>query len=199
MVGLVLFAASLMLYLMFIQPAYQNVQGVKARFLSEEAFLRGEADVIEQVKKLISSYQGEDQIRAAVSEALPVKEDVAGTITQVSGLAEQSALNIISIGVSGVAPQTKKTSSGGVSGAPAPKASFRNSIQKPIGSVSFEMKLSGGYENLKNFISYLETNLLIFDVESISVKSLPASSNAKVATDDLFEFEVLATTYYQSQ
>ena len=200
MVGLVLLLGSLFLYFQFVQSAYQNVQGLKAKLLSEEAFLRDEADVIGKVKTLISSYQGQAQIRDAISTALPLKEDVAGAIAQVAGISEQSSIDIVSITVSTIPPPTKKAPAGTAAASSAPKQrTFQGALQKPIGNFSLRISLTGGYESLKSFLSYLETNLLIFDVKSISVKPASAASNAKADVQDLFEFEVAVTTYYQGQ
>ena len=198
-IGSILMVGAVVLYFQFVQPAYDKVQGIKAKRQSEEAFLRSEEDLIKQVKDLISAYQGQEKIRQAVSIALPMKEDVAGAITQISGIATQSALSITSIDVSAVAPQTKKKAASGASGASPAQGNFQSTLQKPMGSISFRVSLMGGYENLKSFIKLLETNLLIFDVKSISLKPSVQTSNSKIVVQDAFEYEVLVTTYYQGK
>ncbi len=197
-IGSILMVGTIMLYFQFIQPAYENVQGIKAGLLSEGAFLRDEESVIQQVKNLISSYQSQTQIQQAVSIALPIQEDVAGAIAQISGIATQSAMSITSMNVSTVAPQIKQKAASGVAGAPA-EDSFQSTLQKPIGTTSLKITLVGGYENLKSFIALLETNLLVFDVKSISLKPLAQASNTKIIVRDAFEYEVAVTTYYQGK
>ena len=198
-VGFFLILGTAILYFQFVQSAYQNAQRVKGQLLSEEAFLRDEEDVINQVKNLISSYQGQEQVQQAVSTALPMEEDVPGAIAQIAGIAIQSGLRVGSISVSAVAPQTKRAPAGSAS-SPAPKqGSFQSTLQKPIGTISLKIGLSGGYEDLKSFLLLLETNLLVFDVKSISMKPAAQSSNAKVAVYDAFEYDIAVTTYYQGQ
>ena len=45
------------------------------------------------------------------------------------------------------------------------------SIIKPTGTVSFQISGSGSYESIKNFLMGLETNIRIFDVNSISLSA----------------------------
>jgi Tfp pilus assembly protein PilO len=198
-IGSILIVGTIVLYFQFVQPAYENAQGVKAKFKSEEKFLSDESGLITQVKNLISSYQEQEQIRQAVSIALPMKEDIAGAIAQISGIAAQSALSITSISVTTVAPQTKKNAAGGATGVSPAQGSFQTTLQKPLGTTSFKISLTGGYENLKSFIAFLEKNLLVFDVKSISLKPVANAPNLKIIVQDAFDYEVAVTTYYQGQ
>lgn len=198
-IGSILMVGAVVLYFQFVQPAYDKVQGIKAKRQSEEAFLRSEESLIKQVKDLISAYQGQEKIRQAVSTALPMEEDVAGAIAQISGIAAQSALGITAIDVSAVAPQAKRKVVSGVAGASLAQDNFQSALQKPLGTTSFKISLTGGYENLKSFIKLLETNLLVFDVKSISLKPSAQAASSKIVVQDAFEYEVLVTTYYQGQ
>lgn len=206
-VSLMFMVSALIIYFQFIQPAYEDAQTVKSELRSEQGFLEKERGTIDDLQKLITKYQGQVGIQDAVSERLPIGEDLAGAIAQLSGLIQQSSLVLESISVSVVAPQT--TSLAGKAAVTA--SNFQASLQKPTGSINFRAKLSGSYDNLKGLIHFLETNVRLFDVKLISIQPANVSAapppsagqgkaaGAVTASQDFFDYEIMITAYYQAK
>ncbi|MDO8536844.1 MAG: hypothetical protein Q7R94_01200 [bacterium] len=195
-IGLIFLVVALVVYFEFIQPAYEDAQAIKAKIFSQQEFLDSKKETINQVQKLISSYQGQAQIEAAISAALPIGEDLAGAIAHLTGISENSSLVLQSISASVAAPPASNKPKGGE------QANFQASLQKPIGSVNFHLKLTGSYENLKTFISFLETNIRIFDLKSLGVQAASQSQPAQgkaLAQQDFFNYEIGVTAYYQTK
>ncbi len=200
--GLVFLLSSLLMYLELIQPAYSNAQQTKAQKNSLQVFFDSEEKVVEQVEKLASSYEGEGEVQQAVSEVLPTRMDIAGAIAQLYGLAQNNNLAVKSLDLS-TAPAPLKKNTNANPGT-TQLSGFETSLQKGVGTVSFELQLSGSYEDLKNFLSAIETNVRIFDVGQIEVQPVPVTVGVGKAgsanvPQDLFDYNFSLKTYYQSQ
>ena len=200
--GVAFLLSSLLMYLELIQPAYSESQQIKAQKNSLQIFFNGEKKVVEQVQKLASSYEGQGKVQQAVSEVLPTKRDIAGAIAQIYGLAQNNGLTIKSLGMSVTAAPRRKNAA--VDSGASQLSDFATSLQKGVGAISFDMQSGGSYENLKDFLSAIETNVRIFDVGQISVQPVEAAVSASKAgkasvPQDLLNYSFTFRTYYQSQ
>lgn len=200
--GLLFILSSVMMYLELIQPAYENAQQTKARKNSLQTFIDSEKTVVERIQKLINSYKGEGQVQQAVSEVLPIEKDVAGALAQLYGLAQNNGLSAKAFTISAVPALKKRGASNAAPGIPE-ASSFETALQKQVGALSFGLQLSGSYENLKNLLSALETNIRIFDVATIDVQPVLSTATAKSVSagmpTDSFNYSITVNTYYQSQ
>lgn len=204
-IGLLLLVGALFVYFYLIQGEYEGAQGLKAKVNSKQKFLNDEKTVIEQVQKQIEAYrqsQGQQGPQSGVSLALPTSPDIAGAIAQLSGLAQQSAANLQSLTVSTLPASAAKSVTAKKGG--STEGNFQDTLQKPLGTISFSLKLTGGYESIKNFISLLETNLRIFDLRSFTITPVTASESVSLSKDkttpsvSMFTYDVGVNTYYQN-
>lgn len=197
-----LIVASLLIYLQFIQPAYNEAQSLKAQKNGLQTFIDSEKTLVKQVESLVNSYEGQGQIQQAVSDVLPASPDIAGATAQLYGLAQANGLSVRSFTITVSKKPTKKNAAPvDASGVPQP-ATFAASLQKPVSTVTFEALVGGSYENFKSFLSALETNVRIFDVKKISLQQTSmAGSGGKTssAAQDFFDYNVTVTTYYQNK
>lgn len=182
---------------MFVQSAYDDSQTKKGQYQAERSFLDGEKDTIKNVQDLITKYQNQESTQRGVNLALPTITDLSGAIAQITGMAAQSALLLQKISITNSSIPRRNPTSDQAS----TTASFASALQKPIGTILLHMQLSGGYANLKQFINFLETNIRIFDVTQITIGENVKSANVGgVKTiDDNFNYDIIATTYYQGQ
>ena len=189
--GLVLLVASMVLYFEFILPVYDEVLAIKAQKLGREEFLNGKKSIIKQVQSLIDTYEGQGQVQQVVSLTLPAEEDIGGAIAQLNGLARNSGFIVRSLSISTTdfyGGEANESGNGENSAAV---------IQKPIGRVSISASMAGSYDNLKSFISLLETNVRIFDLENLAIS--PNLSGNKGSAQDIFEYSLGVVTYYQKR
>ena len=192
--GLVLLVASLMTYFQFITPAYDETQQIKSKQLGRSFFLKEEQSTIEKVQGLISSYQTQGQIQNAVSLSLPTNPDIGGALAQIYGISKNSGLVFQSASISSLSIQSVDSGAplrDGTGESVAVAPSF--SLQKPIGSVSFNVRLNGSYEGLKDFLDLLQTNIRIFDVKTLSISPAGASG----ASIGIFNYDLSVVAYYQ--
>lgn len=184
--GLTLLVSAMVVYFEFITPVYSEVQNIKSKQIGSGRFLLSEQETIEKVRDLISSYEGQIKVQEFVSMALPSgDEDVPGALAQVYGLSKNSGLAMQSIGISAANPL----------GSPDGKTAVAFSLQKPVGKISFNLRVNGSYEDLKGFLSLLETNIRIFDLVSVGVQPLAGEGGAP---RDFYGYDINVVAYYQS-
>ena len=186
--GLILLILSFVVYIDFIVPAYASAQSLKAQILSLDNFLTAEKDAVSKVQNLISAYKSEEDLQRAVSLALPQNEDVVGAVAQVSGLIQISGVSLESL-------STLSVTSGGQK--PAKTPLDKSSFVTPIGTSVIQFKLVGPYDNLKIFLSRLETNMRIFDIKTLVLQ--PTATAAGRNAQPVYSYDVSVGTYYQAQ
>lgn len=175
-----LFTAALVVYFSYIVPANQEIQTIKSRYVGRQNFIENQKSAISQVQKLVESYQGQGQIQDVISSIIPQSVDTAGAFAQMSGLTQVNKLIIQGLSVSVPVQQNASASStlGGV-------------LVKPLGSLDFQVRIVGTYEDFKSFLGNLETNIRIFDIKRIDIQPMGKPNQ------DLYSFDITATTYYQ--
>jgi len=191
LVALAFLIAAFVFYFDFVSPAYSDMQTLKGKEVGEQDLLSQESKTIQQVQKLITSYQNESQAQNAVALSLPSGQDISGALTQIYGIAAANNISLqnMSISLSSVLPN--------VGSSTITANTLSPSLMKPLGSVSFMMAASGSYEDFKAFLSEIETNVRIFDIKNLSVQ--PASQSGSNNTQDAFSYNLTITAYYQVQ
>lgn len=178
--SLAFIVVALVFFFDFIQPEYGNLEVLKGQLSGEQSFLQTETQAVAQAQTLISEYKNQSQAEQNAALAMPTGEDLAGALAQVYGLAANEGIVVQSVGITAPALQVE----GGASS---------TNITKPLGTISFQIQASGSYEALQSFLSGLQTNIRIFDVEGLSLAS---SQSGKIP--DAFTYTIAVTTYYQA-
>lgn len=184
-VAVVFLFGAFFIYFNAIQPAYEEVQAARGEVYAKEDFIETQRVVVDQVKSALEQYEGKEALQNAVSMAIPPGTNQSEIAHQISALATQNQLTIQTLTAATPTVQNVKE----VEGARDESTNFK---VKPLGVLSFQMKLSGTYANFKSFISNLENNIRIVDVKSASVED-----SGKV-TQDFYLFNITVATYYQN-
>lgn len=185
-ISLLFLASAFVIFFNFTQPAYQNILTAKGEASAREAFVNSKKTAINEVNKLIRSYQDDQELRdakAAVDIALPVDSDLAGAIIQLNGLLTLNDLSLQSMNVNEPSSQQRSA---------ANRAGGTSSFIKPLEKLAITLSISGEYSNFKNFLKNLENNIRIFDVEEIN---LNIGSNPQLP----YNFSIRVIAYYQGQ
>jgi len=187
MVALLFIVGAFIFYFDFISPAYQDMEALKGKLVSEQNLLAQESTMVKQVQKNINSYNNATQAQSLISQFLPSTQDISGAVTQIYGIAGINNMSIQSISISpaSIIPPTVSNSSSSVN-------------IKPFGSITFSFSVSGSYESIKSFIYDIETNMRIFDIKSLSI-SPAQSAQGSSAPKDLFTCNLSIQTYYQPE
>lgn len=185
MIASLLFIAGAFLMLFnFIQPAYEGVQKLKSEVRAREGFVANQQDAVKKVQGLISKYNNQTELWEVFSLTLPFEKDVAGALTQLAGLVQNTTLGASGFAVSG------DSASSGMGNAKSTQGGTVD-LSRPLGNMQFQFSFTGSYDNLKNFLEKLEHNIRVFDVSSLSI--FPAGK----PNQDFYRVDVRAATYYQ--
>ncbi|MCR4328083.1 MAG: hypothetical protein NUV53_01030 [Patescibacteria group bacterium] len=188
-VSLLLIAAAFVAFLNFIQPAYGEVQKLKSEVTTREEFVASQQEAVRKVQGLISAYNTQGELRGVINLTLPFEQDVAGALTQLAGLIQDSTLGGKSFTIS------TPDENGG-----APIRDSKGNESKDLvslhdlGRVVFVTRFSGSYDNIKNFFEKLELNVRVFDIIALSIAPVASEKQTK---QDIYEVDLQVMTYYQ--
>ncbi len=175
----VLFIMAVVVYALFVRPEYDNIQRLRSEVASRSQAVEQQKEIVKQIQRLLQEYQGVARLQETLSLALPQESGVAEALNQLNGAAQISGLTIQSAGVQSLAIRP--------SSAPIKSA-------KGIGTLRFNTKISGDYDQIKRFLQMLETNIRLMDVKSLKIES-SADPAQKLAQKYLYNITVDA--YYQ--
>ncbi len=182
---------ALLIFFDLLQPAYGDLQQKRGEQVSKEALLTSEQQVVTQAKTLLTKYESETQAQTSLALAMPSGQNVANAIAQIYGIAQGNSIIVKSIGVSVAAVQQQ------ISTARDSNVSLSASqIVKPMGKISLQFSGNGSYENLKTFLSQLETNIRLFDLTGFSLAP-QANIGSGPVSQDAYTYGITADTYYQ--
>jgi Tfp pilus assembly protein PilO len=194
LIALLFIAAAFIFFFDFVQPAYSDMKMLRSKQLGEENYIANQAILVKQVQTILTTYQNEAQGTANVDLAMPSGEDIAGALAQIQGIAVNNGITIGSIAVTPPTIQVRANAAGAVASS--------STLMKPLGSFTFKLAASGSYENFKNFLSEIETNIRIFDVETVSLQPAAVTASAALraaSSNDMFNYMITVATYYQTQ
>lgn len=183
-VALLLVVGASVVYFYFIQPSFADALRAKGDVAGREAFVANQRQAIQQVEDLIAAYHGEGKIQEVISYVFPQGEDASDAIAQLNGLSQASNLALQSVALRGQGARA------GVVGAAGAGAS-QSPLLRPVGTLVLQARFAGTYDDLKSFVERLETNIRIFDIQSLSVQA------AGKLNQNLYVFDITFTVYYQ--
>lgn len=185
---LLLVVGAFVIFFQLIRPAYEEAQVIRSEIISREMFVNQQEDAIAEVQKLIASYQSEQGVQESVNQALPQAPDFAGALYQINGIGTGDGISLQSLAISAPTLSTTKPD------ARATSTTAVGTLVEPIGTLTFQLKFTGKYEDIKTFLGDLENNIRLFDVQSVAIQ--PAGPKAGA---NLFTVDMAVTTYYQVQ
>lgn len=173
------FIMAVVIYALFIRPEYDNVQRLRSEVASRAQAVEQQKDVVKQIQRLLQEYQGVARLQETLSLALPQESGVAEALNQLNGAAQIGGLAIQSAGVQSLAIRP--------SSAPIKSA-------KGIGTLRFNAKISGDYDQIKRFLQMLETNIRLMDVKSLKIESGVDPTQKSVQK---YLYNITVDVYYQ--
>jgi Tfp pilus assembly protein PilO len=169
-------AGALYTYSSLVQPAYEDVQVLRAKRDSALQTLAETEHAIEAIKALATRYESLTELKNNFSLLLPEGEELPTIINQIERIAVENDIAIVSMVTDYEHPQ---------------ELSKIFAVNRPVHSIRLDMRLEGGYENIKAFLNDVQMNTRITDVLSFKVNGGGAFNN------DGLEYSVIAQTYYQ--
>jgi len=177
--ALVAIVGSFVIFFNGIQPEYASLVEAQGQLASLDRIAEERQNAVLKVQDLISDYSGDNasQLRSSISLALPLGVDMSSALVQLVGIVNLSGLDLTSI-----APEVK----------PSVAANRPGQVVRPIGQVSYSLGLQGSYQEVKEFFDTLESNIMLFNVESMSLQPVRPGV-------DLLNVSLVLSSYYQER
>jgi Tfp pilus assembly protein PilO len=170
LIGLVFVITSL------VKPEFDRVLNKRAEIYSKNQSFRSRAEAVEKVSNLIKDVKSFNNLRSTVSLAIPLNMSVPEILNQIDAIARTSNVSINSFETS-----------------PEAFISSDNSLTKRLGVLKINLSVNGEYDNLKDFIRFLETNVRIFNIQSYEFLAKKIEQINKMT----YNLNVSFHTYYQ--
>lgn len=171
---------AVLVYIKMIQPAYGEIQKLRGEIQVKQNLLEQQKNAVAQLTNLQNELQNQNiaQFQEAISLVLPLTENVPQALSQFETIAQTNGLNVQSIAFSyqPLKPSPAKTE-----------------MTKGIGTLRFRLKLLGSYENIKDFIKTVETNVRLADIMELKF------NRSGQTGQNLYLAEITADCYYQSK
>ncbi|MBI4160225.1 hypothetical protein HY504_03595 [Candidatus Wolfebacteria bacterium] len=178
--SILLLVGLLFFYSTFIRPEYDDVIAVRARIASQKALIADYETDLVRIEQLTTDYQNLAQVQTSLTAIVPPAESTATAVAQLGGLAEAHSITIRALSAQVMA--------------------FRPSRQpglvKNLGSVRLTLRAQATYENFKNFIRGIETNMNLMDVQSVKIETLPA---LRAIPTGFLDYTVVLVTHYEGE
>lgn len=161
LVGIGLLFGAVYVYSSYIKSAYEGVQKLRGERSAESKQL-GEAKATTQVVSgLLEKYQSVSEIEDKLSLSLPVGEKIPEVLTQLQGLSDLNSIKIDSMSFQYLPIEYAK----------------EKTVLRPRGALRLSLRFASKHDNLKRFISSLETNIRLLDIVSLKIDGGGSTKN----------------------
>lgn len=174
--SMVFVIGTIFVYTAFIRGTYEEIQVLRAKRDGAKETLAETEHAIESIKALAQKYESLTDLKDNFSLMLPGDKDLPTAINQLESLAIQKNVSIGSLVVSEIPSRTllaKRTAT----------------AIRPVRAVLVDIKLTGTYDDMKDFLEAIQTNVRLMDVVSVKI------NGGGVKTD--LDHSIVVQTYYQ--
>lgn len=173
--------AALFVFFNLTSGELKVIDETRSTLASKSNALENQTSVVEKVQALLNKFKSVEKLRDTVSRALPPGENSIEMLRQLEAITTASRVELASVGFQNIT-------------IPAPKAvrgrTVTPSIVKRTGTLEFSVSVKGIYEDLKQFLQFLEANVRVSNVKSFAF--VPASGRE---TEDTLN--IIVDVYYQ--
>ncbi len=169
-----LFIGILVVYTALIRPELSEVAQKRALLVSKQTLFTNQKNAVSQVQALIGRFQSLAKLQETVSLALPQQENVTQVLNQIQSIANLSKVELGTFSIRPLAFEAAK-----------------QPLIRRLGSLEISLTLTGPYENLKQFLKSLETNVRVINVRELHLVPAPTPQIEN------FSLTLTVETFYQ--
>ena len=136
-------------------------------------------EAVQIAKSIINQYKSLAGVSQTISLSIPREAEVQNVLSQINKISIQAGLTTQSINFENITiPQSKK-----------------ETLVKNNQITRVDTSLLGSYESFKTWLSAIESNIRLMDVQSVSFSGIASSEGTK--NQGIFNFKVSLNVYYQ--
>lgn len=196
----------------YFMPVFDKVSSLRGDLKTWQGSLADAQALSQKLVALNKKYDTMSDEIERVNQAVPIGEDTPGLLVQLEQLASQNGLLLGSISFTPVdTKKAKKTTTVVAEEGALPTSSMTSSVggaaatsksTTPAGVkiLAVDLSLTGSQSSFNTFLSTIEENLRIMDVETIGFagKSSGSSSESSASSESASQdFKVSLNTYYR--
>lgn len=171
-----LLVGTIYVFLSFVYPSFQGIQTLRAERQARLELKKEQEDAEKKIGELTKFYTDNlSTTQRLFSSYLPVGPEAPVVLNHIQGIAVSSGLDVGSISF-----QYQPI-----------RSAQADSLIKGVGVLRITMSMVGRYEELKTFISQVETNIRILDVHSLRI------DGGAVPRKEEFDYTLTVDAYYQ--
>lgn len=189
----ILITVSIVGFLMFTNPLYQNISLLREQSGSYDEALNNSKALENERDKLTQKYNSIDPDNLTkLKKMLPDNVDNIRLILEIEKVAAPYSMVLRDVKYDTLQKQDRAGSSAGIV-----NTDEDQSMRKDYGAWSLEFSTTGTYNNFINFVRDLEKNLRIVDISSITFSSVSGmESNSLPSLSELYKFSFKIKTYW---
>ncbi|MFA4999665.1 MAG: hypothetical protein WC519_02995 [Parcubacteria group bacterium] len=174
--SLVLLAAALYVYAALIRPQYAVIQELRGKRQTITTLLADYETAVQEKNKVLARFESISGLQESFSEVVPPKENIPSLLNQLYGLAKLNDITIDSIEFQELPIQTTTA----------------KSLVKPYGTVQATVRCASKYDDMKKYLSAIETNVRLLNVVSLNV-------TGGFQTNPTLSYTVTVEAYYLTE
>ncbi len=179
LISLALMVAALVVFFSLDWPTISNISESSKKLSQVKAKYDEQFQSVQVAKSIINQYKSLSGVSQTISLSVPRGPEIQNVVAQLDNLASQSGLEVQSINFD------MPTLSALV-------AERGDQLAKKNRILNISLSLNGSYESFKTWLSSVESNIRLMDVENISFASLGGATGV-----GRFNFKVSLSAYYQ--
>ena len=169
LIGIIVVATAL------IRPALSTVTEKRVLLVSKQNLFESQRSAVDQVQRLVQEFQGFAKVQETVNLAVPRSEETTRILNQLDSIARTAGVTFSSFNSS---PKAFETS--------------RQPLARRLGTLELSVVVSGSYEQIKQFLKFIETNVRVFNVQRFIFS--PAGERTGSST---YRITLKIDTYFQ--
>lgn len=179
-VSILLLVGLLFFYSVFIRPEYGAIMEKRAEVASRQALVADYESDLSRIEELTRDYENLAQAQASLTMVIPADENTATAVMQIGGLARANRVAVRALSAQTTALQPSK----------------QPGLVRAIGSVRFTLRAQAAYEDFRNFLRGIETNMNVMDIEVVKIETLPSLRSLQAG---FLDYTISLTTFYEAE
>jgi len=176
---LILVGAALGVFFGMDWPAFKKIGELNGKISQEKAQYEDQYEAVQIAKSIINQYKSLSGVNQTISLSVPREAEIQNIIAQINNISLQAGLTTQSINFENLAVTQPK----------------KDVLVKNNQVTSIDISLLGTYVSFKTWLSAIEGNIRLMDVETIAFSGISGVESTK--NQGIFNFKVSFNVYYQ--
>ncbi len=160
-------------------PAFKSIGELNGKISQEKTQYEEQYEAVQIAKSIINQYKSLSGVNQTISLSVPREAEIQNVLAQINNISIQAGLTTQSVNFENMTVIQPK----------------KDVLVKNNQITRIDVSLLGSYESFKTWLSAIEGNIRLMDVQKISFSGISGSEITK--NQGVFNFKVSLNVYYQ--